>query len=58
MIKGTIVMLIAFGIFSIAVFAQAPNGVVYIESNIGHVSGQNSILAFRRVSGGGGQELA
>ncbi len=28
--------------------AQAPNGTVYIESNIGHVEGQNSILAFHR----------
>ncbi len=36
----------------IAARAQAPNGTVYIESNIGHVPGQNSILAFRRDTAG------
>ena len=32
--------------------AQPPSGVVYVESNIGTVRGQNGIFAFRRDDGG------
>jgi hypothetical protein len=32
--------------------AQAPAGVVYIESNVGHSPGNNAILAFRRDAAG------
>lgn len=32
--------------------AQAPSGVVYIESNISHIPGKNSILAYQRDSTG------
>jgi DNA-binding beta-propeller fold protein YncE len=52
MINKALLMLIAISVFSIVTQAQAPNGVVYIESNIGHVSGQNSIIAFKRDAAG------
>ena len=38
--------------FLLPAFAQAPPGTIYIESNIGHVEGQNSILAYRRDGNG------
>jgi len=47
MIKSTILMLIVLVIVTIGVNAQAPSGMVYIESNVGDVAGHNSILAFR-----------
>ena len=37
---------------SVGAQAQAPTGTVYIESNIGHNPGHNSILAFRRDAAG------
>ncbi|MEA3213487.1 MAG: hypothetical protein QOE70_6544 [Chthoniobacter sp.] len=42
------ILLVVASVFTIGAEAQAPNGVVYIESNIGHVAGRNSILAFKR----------
>src|SRR6266478_4166114 len=52
MFKRTILLMVALGAFTIGARAQAPRGVVYIESNIGHVSGQNSVLAFKRDNAG------
>lgn len=52
MTKKTIIMLIAVGILSAAAMAQAPRGIVYVESNIGHLAGQNSILAYKRDNAG------
>jgi 6-phosphogluconolactonase (cycloisomerase 2 family) len=48
MIKRPLITLTFVFIFVASAFAQAPSGVVYIESNIGHVEGQNSVLAYRR----------
>ncbi len=49
MIKKTLLLFaIALGGLTFGAQAQAPIGTVYIESNIGHVNGQNSILAFKR----------
>ncbi len=50
--KTLLVSLLALGGFGLSANAQAPVGSVYIESNIGHVNGQNSILAFRRTATG------
>ena len=52
MLKKTILLLGTIWIVTIQANSQAPHGVVYIESNIGHVPGQNSILAFTRDSAG------
>lgn len=66
MIRRGLTLLVAICVFTICAKAQnvedfrnkqerraeAPRGVVYIESNIGHVPGQNSILAFRRDTAG------
>lgn len=46
-----IVAVVSFAL-GIAADAQAPNGTVYIESNIGNVPGHNSILAFHRDAAG------
>jgi DNA-binding beta-propeller fold protein YncE len=48
MIKKSILLMVAVSVLTIGAKAQAPHGVVYIESNIGNVSGHNSILAFTR----------
>jgi 6-phosphogluconolactonase (cycloisomerase 2 family) len=42
----------AFGLLAAEAEAQVPNGAVYIESDVGDVPGQNSVLAFRRNSNG------
>lgn len=52
MTKKTFILAVAFCALGIAAEAQAPNGTVYIESNIGNVPGHNSILAFRRDAAG------
>ncbi len=50
--NATLVTLIAAVAFTIDANAQAPSGVVYVESNIGHTQEHNSILAYRRDSAG------
>ena len=50
--KKTIVLIVAATFLTIGAKAQAPHGVVYIESNVGHVAGHNSILAFQRDAAG------
>ncbi|MEP6850097.1 MAG: beta-propeller fold lactonase family protein [Acidobacteriota bacterium] len=52
MINKALQMLIAIGIFTIFTNAQAPHGVVYIESNVGHIAGQNAVLGYKRDAAG------
>ena len=46
--KNPLIISVILGLFAIGAEAQAPRGVVYIESNVGDVPGHNSILAFKR----------
>jgi hypothetical protein len=52
MMKKSFVLIVAVCAFTIGAQAQAPHGLVYIESNNGNVAGQNSILAFKRDQNG------
>ncbi len=52
MIKHALFLTVAVSLFTAGVSAQAPRGMVYIESNVGHVAGQNSIVAFKRDQAG------
>ena len=52
MISKTLFLTAVLSAFAVGARAQAPHGVVYIESNVGHVSGHNSILAFTRDNAG------
>jgi 6-phosphogluconolactonase (cycloisomerase 2 family) len=52
MISRTLLVTVILSALTVGAQAQAPRGVVYIESNIGHVNGRNSILAYRRDDAG------
>ncbi len=45
-------VLIGISLFTVVANAHASNDMVYVESNIGHTQGQNSILAYKRDSVG------
>ena len=52
MINKCLFLSVVFSAFTVGAMAQAPRGVVYIESNVGHVPGNNSILGFKRDDAG------
>ena len=52
MTKKAFLLAVVLCSLGIAAGAQAPNGTVYVESNIGNVPGRNSILAFHRDAAG------
>jgi len=47
-----VIVMVAVSFFTIGASAQAPHGMVYVQSNVGHVSGNNSILGFKRDAAG------